>query len=272
MFVRLALRPLEGEQNAAPDGGRVFERLQARRERLPIVMAEIGVPGAGRQHQRIEVDGRSVIEPDASRVLVDGLDRSEQRRHVPALAQEMPDRPGDLRRRERGGRDLIEKRLKQMMIAAVDEGDADRRPGKPMNGFEPAESGADDDHVMGAGGGPRRHRLRSLAAAETPQLQTSAAARRLFSNVVRSCHSGNIGGAGSVSSTEEIYSAVMRATNSVAAGRGGRSPGRDACPVADSKILLPFYRNLCYRVLVDQKSRAWTRCPARLGDTLAGCG
>jgi hypothetical protein len=50
-----------------------------------------------------------------------------------------------------------------------------------MNGFEAAESGADDDHVMGAGGGPRRHRVRSLAAAETPQLQTSAAARRLFS-------------------------------------------------------------------------------------------
>ena len=52
----LALRPLEGEENAASDRCRVFERLQARRERLPVVMAEIGVPRAGRHHQRIEVD------------------------------------------------------------------------------------------------------------------------------------------------------------------------------------------------------------------------
>ena len=55
-LIALALRLLEGDQNAAPDGGRVFERLQSRRERLPIIMAEIGVTRAGRQHQRIVVE------------------------------------------------------------------------------------------------------------------------------------------------------------------------------------------------------------------------
>ena len=79
-----------------------------------------------------------------------GLDGGEHSRHLAALAQEVPDRPGDLRRRQRGGRDLIEKRLKQVMIAAVDHRDADRRPGETMNGLEPAESGADHDHVMKA--------------------------------------------------------------------------------------------------------------------------
>src|SRR5271166_2831091 len=34
------------------------------------------------------------------------------------------------------------------MIAAIDHGDADRRPGKGANGLEPAESGADHDHMM----------------------------------------------------------------------------------------------------------------------------
>jgi hypothetical protein len=133
-------------------------------------------------------------------------------------------------------------------------------------GGGPAESGADDDHVMGAGGGPRRHRLRSLAAAETPQAANKR--RRAASvqlNVVRSCHSGNIGSAGTVSSTEEIHSAAMRVTDSVVAERGRRSPGRDAFPVVDSKIYLPFYRNTCYRVLVDRKSYAWTRGPVRRG-------
>ena len=36
------------------------------------------------------------------------------------------------------------------MVAAVDERDADRRSGKVTNGFEPAEPGADHDHMMGA--------------------------------------------------------------------------------------------------------------------------
>ena len=142
---------------------RVLERLQARRERLPVVMAEIGVPGAGRQHQRIEVDERTIVEPDASRVFVDGFDGGEPCRHVTAPAQEVTDRPGDLRGGERGGCDLIEKRLKQVMVAAVDERDADRRSGKVTNGFEPAEPGADHDHMMGARLRWPRHDLRSLA-------------------------------------------------------------------------------------------------------------
>ena len=44
------------------------------------------------------------------------------------VSQKIADWPGNLRRRNRGGRDLIEKRLKQVMISAVDHGDADRRP------------------------------------------------------------------------------------------------------------------------------------------------
>ncbi len=52
-LVGLALRLLEGEEDAAPYGRRVLERLEARRERLPSIMAEIGVPRAGRQHERV---------------------------------------------------------------------------------------------------------------------------------------------------------------------------------------------------------------------------
>ena len=62
--------------------------------------------------------------------------------------EKIADRPGDLRGRERGSRDLVQKRLKQVMIAAIDHGDADRRPGKGANGLEPAVSGADHDHMM----------------------------------------------------------------------------------------------------------------------------
>ena len=60
----------------------------------------------------------------------------------------MADRPGDLRRRERSRRRLIEKRLKQVMITPVDDRDEDRRAGQPVNGLESAEPGADHDDMM----------------------------------------------------------------------------------------------------------------------------
>ena len=185
---------------------------------------------------------------------------------VPALAQEVPDRPGDLRRRERGGRDLIEKRLKQMMIAAVDEGDADRRAGEPMNGFEPAESGADDDHVMGAGGGPRRHRLRSLAAAETPQLQTSAAARRLFS--LMSCDLA----IQATSGAREPFRAWKRFIPPLCGSRiqswqGGAAevPAVTPSRKLTAKFLFRFTETRAIVFSLTGKSYAWTRGPVRRG-------
>ena len=57
--VGLAFRPLEGEQNAAPDGCRVFEGLQARREGLPIVVTEIGVPRRPHRRRRSGARARS---------------------------------------------------------------------------------------------------------------------------------------------------------------------------------------------------------------------
>ena len=49
--IALALGALEGEQDAPPQRGGVLQRLEAGRERLPIVMAEIGVARAGGEDQ-----------------------------------------------------------------------------------------------------------------------------------------------------------------------------------------------------------------------------
>ena len=103
--------------------GGVFQRLQARRERLPLVMAEIGVTRAGGENQRVVGHGVAVIEQHALGRGVDAADGGKQRRHLRAVAQEIADRPGDLGGRQRGGRDLVEQRLEQMMVAAVDQRD-----------------------------------------------------------------------------------------------------------------------------------------------------
>ena len=63
--IALALGALEGHQNAPPQRGGVLQRLQARRERLPFVMAEIGVPRAGGEHQRVVGQRVAVIEQHA---------------------------------------------------------------------------------------------------------------------------------------------------------------------------------------------------------------
>ncbi len=46
----------------------ILQRLQARREGLPFVMAEIGVPRARRQHQRVVADRAAVLEQHALRL------------------------------------------------------------------------------------------------------------------------------------------------------------------------------------------------------------
>ena len=127
--IGLALGALEGDEDAPPQRGGVLERLQARRERLPFVMAEIGVPRAGGEHQRVVGHGVAVIEQHALAAGVDAGHVGEQGRDLRPVAQEIADRPGDLRGRQRGGRDLIEQRLEQMVVAAVDQGDA--RPARP---------------------------------------------------------------------------------------------------------------------------------------------
>ena len=147
--IGLALGALEGDEDAPPQRGGILQRFQARRERLPFVVAEIGVAGAGGEHQRVIGQRIAVIEQHALSCRIDAADICEQRRHLLASAQQVADRPGDFRRRQRSGRDLVEQRLEQMMVAAVDQRDPDRRSGEAKGGLQPAETGADDHDVMG---------------------------------------------------------------------------------------------------------------------------
>ena len=119
------------------------------RVRLPLVVAEIGVTRAGREHERVVADlarrpraaprARSASTPD---------DRAEQRGDVLALAKELTDRPGDFRGGERCRPDLVEQRLKQMVVALIDDGDANARALQSLCDGESAEAAADDHHMM----------------------------------------------------------------------------------------------------------------------------
>ena len=63
----------------------------------------------------------------------------------------MPDRRGDLPRREHAGGDLVEQRLEEVVVAAVDQRDVHRHVGESPDGQEAAEAPADDDHLVPRG-------------------------------------------------------------------------------------------------------------------------
>ena len=61
-------------------------------------MAEIGVAGAGGEHQRVVGQGSAAIQHHAARRRVHPGHRGEQGRDLRASAQQIADRPGDLGR------------------------------------------------------------------------------------------------------------------------------------------------------------------------------
>jgi hypothetical protein len=59
-----------------------------------------------------------------------------------------PDRRGDVTRRQDGRGDLIEQRLKQVVVVTVHQGDLHVRARKPAGTRKSGEPGSDDDDVM----------------------------------------------------------------------------------------------------------------------------
>ena len=86
------------------------------------------------------------IEPD-------GL--AQEDRGVGVPAEDAPQRLRDLARREGAGRDLVEQRLEQVVVAPVDQRQVDLGVALRSSpcGVQAAEPAADDDDAVRAGGG-----------------------------------------------------------------------------------------------------------------------
>ena len=142
-FVVGDFRALKREQETPANEPRVFDALEARRRRRPIVMPEIGMRDAGREHQIIVRQRKRAGLHD----IRGGVDRGHlrhQHAHIVLPAQDRTDRPGDIRGRQGGGRDLIEQRLETMMILPVDQDDIHRRAAQRLRGFKAGKAAAND--------------------------------------------------------------------------------------------------------------------------------
>ena len=168
-FGRIAgsLRRFECPKNSPPDFRRVVERFQTRGQPLPLGMAKIAVAGTGGENQRVEADGaagnragvtrvgRAAIEIGRIAAEANFMFRQIEARHlghedgkILLPLEQGPQRRGDIRRRKRSGGDLVQQRLKQMVISPIDQRDLHRRAGQMLRRPQPTKSAADDDYAM----------------------------------------------------------------------------------------------------------------------------
>lgn len=70
-----------------------------------------------------------------------------------SVAENRADRHRDVGGRQAGGRNLLKKRLEQVMIVAIDNRHGDPAFGQDLSRLEAGESGAGDDHARDAGSG-----------------------------------------------------------------------------------------------------------------------
>ena len=122
-----ALGALEREQPAPAKLDRVLDALEARRERFPLVVAEVRVPRAGGDDEIIiiELVGRPRSRTTRASDRCASLRSSAPRCSL--LAQQPADRRRDVARRQRRRRDLIEQRLEDVVVGAIDDRDVDGR-------------------------------------------------------------------------------------------------------------------------------------------------
>ena len=128
--IGFALGALERQQHAPPDLQRILERLQARRGACATRRGRS--TRASRPSPRS--DSRSSISPSVRmNRLAAGSNAGgvrEQHLDVPLPPQDPADRRGDVARRQRRRRDLIQQRLEHMVVASIDE--RDLRPAPPQ--------------------------------------------------------------------------------------------------------------------------------------------
>ena len=160
--ILLQLGRLEGGEDAAADVERAGQRLQLRRVRPPLVVAEVGVARTSRHHERVVGDdgrallGRQPVDLHLAPRQVEPRHVPEHDARVPLPAEQGAQRRRDLRRAQRAGRHLVHERLEEREVLPVDERHVDGRVAQPAHDLDAGEAAADHDDAAAAarlGGG-----------------------------------------------------------------------------------------------------------------------
>ena len=149
-------------------------RLEAGREGLPGVVAEIGMGRAGGDHQLVVGDRPGVGQRACGAAASTPIARLISTRALAWRLQQVADRPGDLGRRQGGGGHLVEQGLEGVMVARVDDHDFDRRARRARAAARPPNPAP----TMTTRGRPDRASSLIVATLPTPRLERQTRAKR----------------------------------------------------------------------------------------------
>ena len=161
----LPLGQLEGQQHAAANLQSIFNGLEARSQRRPLILAEVGMSRAGGEHQVVPPYARARAERDCASGDVEGHHFVHQHFGISLAAHNAADWLGNVCRRQHGKRDLVKERLKRVVVAAVDYGNVDGQMRQSFGGVNAGKARADNDDA-----GPSRclEGFDGIAQAEAP--------------------------------------------------------------------------------------------------------
>ncbi len=145
--IGLPLGALECQEDPAAHFERIVQVLDARSQRLPVRSPEVRVAGARGDGQVVERDDTPVGEGDRPGRTIDRSGLAEQDLDVPGAAKDRPDRRCDVARRQRRRRDLVQHRLEQMVIGAIDQGHVDGAARQLLGEIETREPAPQDHHT-----------------------------------------------------------------------------------------------------------------------------
>ena len=128
------------------DVQRLLQRLHAIRVALDALHAEEVRRRAGREHE-IVVRNLAVVRQENPARLVDAFSFRHEELDIRIVAEERADRVRNLVLGQDGRRDLIQQRLEQLEVVAVDERDLDIFFSERLRELDAAESGTDDDDM-----------------------------------------------------------------------------------------------------------------------------
>ena len=149
--IGLALGELEGAEDPPAQLQRVVDRLHARRVPRELRVSEVRLLRAGGDNQAVIGDVAAPterVDHQAPGLRVDPHNLAEDDRGVPLVPQDVADRRRDVALGQDAGRHLIEQRLEQVMVGAVDDCHIDMCAPKRLSGEQPGEPGADDHDTM----------------------------------------------------------------------------------------------------------------------------
>ena len=137
-------------QDRAADVLGIGEGFEAEAVRRPLVVAEIPGPRAGGEQQVVEGIAGAGTPGGGLRGGVDAGDLIHQHGDVFRLGEDLADRAGDVRRGQRGGGDLIEQRLEEVVVRPVHQRHVEAVVvGKASGAFQSGEAAADDEKFAG---------------------------------------------------------------------------------------------------------------------------